>query len=125
MASPPDVTRSHSASGESTPPGRWQLIATMAMGSSSAAACCSCGAAACDPSSSLCRKRASAVALGWSKTSVGGSARPVAVLTLLRSSTAVRESKPRSLKARSGSTSADEEWPRTAATCARTRSVRV
>ncbi len=65
MASPPDVTRSHRASGESTPPGRWQLIATMAMGSSSAAAArWSCGASACAPSNSFCRKRASAVALG-------------------------------------------------------------
>ncbi|CAM5236913.1 hypothetical protein SALBM311S_04721 [Streptomyces alboniger] len=37
MASPASLTRCHRASGSSMPPGKRQLIATMAIGSSSAA----------------------------------------------------------------------------------------
>ncbi|TXS49026.1 hypothetical protein EAO75_15140 [Streptomyces sp. uw30] len=66
------------------------------------------------------RTRSSGV--GWSKTSVAGRASAVAAPIRLRRSTAVRESKPMSLKARVGSTEAGEEWPSTAATWARTRS---
>ena len=44
-----------------------------------------------------------AAAVGWSKMSVVGSVKPVACIRRLRSSTALSESKPRSLKARSGS----------------------
>ncbi|GAA5705590.1 hypothetical protein Save01_06443 [Streptomyces avermitilis] len=123
-ASPPAATRCHRSSGERTPPGYRHAIPTIAMGSSSSAgaAAASGAAAMVRPVSSVRSCRASAWALGWSKTSVGGSARPVSALSLLRSSTAVRESKPKSLKARSASTSPALLWPRTAAACVRTRS---
>ena len=49
------------------------------------------------------------------------SCRPVAAPSRLRSSTAASESKPRSLKARSGSIASAEAWPSTAATWSRTR----
>ncbi len=45
--------------------------------------------------------------MGWSNSSVAGSRSPVTVAIRLRSSTAVRESKPSSLKARVGSTSSE------------------
>ncbi len=54
-----------------------------------------------------------------------GSFRPVSAVSLLRSSTAVSESKPRSLNARPGSTAAAPSWPSTAAACVRTRSTSV
>ncbi len=75
------------------------------------------------PARSSCRRSASAVGLGWSKTRVAGRRRPVAALTRLRSSTEVSESKPSSLKARPGSTAEAEAWPSTAATSASTRAV--
>ncbi len=65
IASPPDVTSCHRSSGEPTPPGRRQLIATIAIGSSSAAAVrCSGCVAPCEPSSWARRNRARAVAFG-------------------------------------------------------------
>ncbi len=69
---------------------------------------------------SMCAARARGV--GWSKTKVEGRRRPVAALSRLRSSTAARESKPISLKARVGSTAVASSWPRTAATRSRTSS---
>ena len=51
-----------------------------------------------------------------------GGGRPVAALSRLRSSTAASESKPSSLKRWSAPIAAAAAWPRTAATCARTRS---
>ena len=52
----------------------------------------------------LSRKSASRAALGWSKASVAGRAKPVAACSRLRSSTAVSESKPSSLNALLGAT---------------------
>ena len=49
--------------------------------------------------------------VGWSNTRVAGSRRPVRRLSRLRSSTASRESKPRSLKARPGSTASGRGMP--------------
>ncbi len=66
--------------------------------------------------------RATATGFGWSKTRVAGSRTPVAWLRLLRRSTAVSESKPRSLNARSGSMLPAEACPRAAATCPATSS---
>ena len=66
------------------------------------------------------KNSATAAALGWSKTSVAGSPSPVARPSRLRSSTAARESKPRSLKAAWGSIACSEAWPSTIATCFRT-----
>ncbi len=63
-----------------------------------------------------------ALAEGWSKTRVAGSRTPVAVLSRLRTSTALSESKPSSRKARCGSIASGPAWPRTAAAWVRTRS---
>ena len=65
------------------------------------------------PCASGSRRRASA-----------GSRSPVAASSRLRSSTAVSESKPRSLKARVSVDGSAAAWPRTAAACPRTRSSR-
>ncbi len=64
------------------------------------------------------RRPASAV-LGWSKSSVAGSFRPAAAFSRLRSSTALSESKPSSLKARSGAIPSASAWPSTEATAPR------
>ncbi len=64
-----------------------------------------------------------ATTVGCSKTSIAGRARPVATLSLLRTSTADRESKPISTKGRSASTDAASAWPSTSATVALTRSL--
>ena len=66
---------------------------------------------AAPPPTSASSSRATAIGVGWSKTSVAGSRSPVAWASRLRSSTAVSESKPRSLNARSGSTSAPRGVP--------------
>ncbi len=63
---------------------------------------------------------ASASGEGWSKTRVAGSRCPVSADRELRSSIAARESKPRSLKARSVSTVSGPACPSTAATWERT-----
>ncbi len=67
------------------------------------------------------RWAATAPGVGWSKTTVAGSRRPVAAPRRLRRSTPAIESKPMSLKARSGSTEVPPAWPRIAATVSRTR----
>ncbi|CAM5463510.1 hypothetical protein SGLAM104S_06054 [Streptomyces glaucescens] len=118
----PVRTRSHSSSGEVTPPGKRHPIPTIAMGSSgcpvspgtSASAACSV------PSTSASRYDMRAVGVGWSKISEDGSRSPVASFSRLRSSTPVRESKPRSLKVRAGFTAAAEPYSSTVAICVRT-----
>ncbi len=107
IPSVPDTTSSHSSSGEETPPGSRQLMATIAIGPSTAAgargapaaeACSASAAGASCAASSSARWPVSASMLGWSKTSVAGRGRPVSATRRLRSSTPVRESKPRSAK---------------------------
>ena len=66
------------------------------------------------------RCAATATGVGWSNNSVVGRASPVAAARRSRSSTAVSESKPSSLKVRSGSTASGDANSRTAATWART-----
>ncbi len=83
------------------------------------------GPSGASPSSSSRRSVARAVGVGWSKTRVAGSRRPVAAFRRLRSSVAVSESNPRSLNGRSGVRSSGEAWPSTAAACSRTDSTRV
>ncbi len=61
-----------------------------------------------------------AAGVGWSKTSVAGSFVPSAAPILLRSSTAVTESTPSSLKARPGGIASTEACPSTSAACRRT-----
>ncbi len=80
--------------------------------------------AACPPRSCSRRKSVSAPGVGWSKTSVAGRRCPVAAFRRLRSSTAVSESKPRSLNGRAAETVSGVACPRTVATCARTTSSR-
>ena len=68
----------------------------------SSRASASCAGEAWGGASSARSSSASAWGVGWSKTRVAGSRSPVAAPRLLRSSTAVRESKPSSRKVRSG-----------------------
>ncbi len=118
-ASVPSSSSRHRSSGECTPPGYRQLMPTMAMGSSRAAVTVrpGCTAAGAAPTSRDFSRSATARELGWSKTSVAGSGTPVAEPRRLRSSTAARESKPSSLKARPGSIASAPSWPSTDATC--------
>ncbi len=67
---------------------------------------------------------ASALGVGWSNTSVTGNRSPVVALSLLRSSTEVRESNPSSLNALPPGTESVPSWPSTVAVCPRTRSTR-
>ncbi|AKA09226.1 hypothetical protein SAZ_40865 [Streptomyces noursei ZPM] len=99
----------------------------MAIGSSSAGGPVGTATAPADraPASSPCRKAASAAGLGWSKTIVDGSVRPVTDVSRLRRATAVSESKPMSRKARWSVRSSAEDSPRTAAASVRTVSRRV
>ncbi len=115
----------HRSSGPDTPAGKRQPMPTIATGSSrSSGAAWRTGGPAVSgaPVSSAWRWVASAVGFGWSKTRVVGSRRPVAAARELRSSTAVRESKPSSRNALPGSTASADAWPRTAAARPRTRS---
>ncbi len=110
-----------------SPPGApfWADSARSAASSWSASArTASTGPSGADTSSAR-RWRTRASASGWSKTRVAGSLRPVAVASALRSSTAARESKPRSVKDLPGSMASADPYPRTSATCRPTSSVRV
>ncbi|CAM5711659.1 hypothetical protein SFUMM280S_09098 [Streptomyces fumanus] len=99
---------------------------TIAMGSSVAAgAVLPLAVSSSVPSSDSRRVRSSAAGVGWSKTRVAGSRRPVAVLSRLRRSRPVSESKPRFLKVVESSVSASEGRPSTAVTCSRIRFSRV
>ncbi len=81
----------------------------MAIGSSAAGRAVASGSATVSgtPYSSRTRCRVRADGFGWSKASVAGSRSPVAVFSRLRSSTAVSESKPSSLKGRSATSCPD------------------
>ncbi|CAM5239219.1 hypothetical protein SANTM175S_09344 [Streptomyces antimycoticus] len=71
-------------------------------------------------SSAFWRKVETSVTVGWSKTSMAGRSREVARSSLLRASTADRESKPSSTKGWSSPTEAGSVCPSTAATVPRT-----
>ncbi|SOJ55763.1 hypothetical protein MSIMFB_03242 [Mycobacterium simulans] len=104
IVSVPLLTTSHNAVGESTPPGNRHAIPTTAMGSSTAGAVkVRTGIDASAVSLSWVSKYpARALGVGWSKTRVDGSVRPLRWVRALRSSNAVSESMPRSLNGRSG-----------------------
>ncbi|GAA5708211.1 hypothetical protein Save01_09095 [Streptomyces avermitilis] len=97
---------------------------TIAIGSpgSTAADARGAGDASCPPVSSPSRTSATADGVGWSKTRVAGSRRPVAAPTPLRSSMAARESKPSSRKVRRASSPSGVGWPSAVAAWVRTRS---
>ncbi|RGC65739.1 hypothetical protein C5N14_27135 [Micromonospora sp. MW-13] len=125
MPSRPAASSCHSSSGVPTPPGRRQPIPTMTIGSSSSAAVRRAAGESPDAPITVSRRKAvRAAGVGWSKTRVVGSVRPVSAVSRLRSSTAVSESNPRRWKARSAGTACAPEWPSTAATWDRTRSSR-
>ncbi|SON63942.1 hypothetical protein MSIMFI_05473 [Mycobacterium simulans] len=71
----------------------------------------------------MSRYWARAVGVGWSKISVGGRVWPVCSAKALRSSRAVRESMPRSLKGRSGSRLVGSRWANTVAVVLATRAI--
>ena len=108
IASPPCATSSHSSSGVRDTA---RVAAAHAddrdrvLGSRPAShRCADARGSRCRAGSawtSVRRCVATARQLGWSKTSVAGSRSPVARISRLRSSTALSESNPRSLKARS------------------------
>ncbi len=66
---------------------------------------------------------ARAAGVGWSNTTVAGRLVSSTLLRRLRSSTAVSESKPSVANGRSGSRSAGDGWPSTAATASSTTSI--
>ncbi len=72
------------------------------------------------PNSLWSTRVARAVGVGWSNTTVAWSRTPVSAVNRSRSSTAVRESNPRSRNARSGRTASGDPCPRTSAASART-----
>ncbi len=99
---------------------------TMAMGSSRSAGATGAvtSVAAGVPWSSASRWPARAVGVGWSKTTVGASRRPVAARRRSRMPMAAREATPRSRKALRMSRAAAasvSSGKRTAAVCTRTR----
>ncbi|CNG84895.1 Uncharacterised protein [Mycobacterium tuberculosis] len=120
-ASRPPASRSQNSSAVDAPPGKRQVMPTIAIGSS--ATCAVAGTSTArrvPPGSSSRRCSASSRGLGWSKTTVADSGRPSAACRPLRSSTAVSESKPRYLKVRSASTLSALACRRIAAACVRT-----
>ncbi|GAA5701420.1 hypothetical protein Save01_02231 [Streptomyces avermitilis] len=126
----PAAIRSQSFSGEVASPGNRQAMATMTTGSSASAAVGATDPAdvgsASPPNSRVRNSTAAASGVGWSKTSVAGRRTPVAAVSRLRRSTAVRESKPRSLKGFDGVMASAPRCPsaRAAAVLTRSRSSR-
>ena len=108
MASRPSDTNSHSSSGELTSPGYRQPMATITTGSSSSddrsGPPSACGCPTGSPSKSAARRyRATAAAVGWSKTSVAGRLRPVTAPSRSTSSTTPTDVMPRSANGLSAS----------------------
>ncbi|RPK54456.1 hypothetical protein EES44_30025 [Streptomyces sp. ADI96-15] len=128
VASVPSVTRRHRSRGDRIPPGRRQLMPTMAMASSaSSGVTAGSGAAASSTELSPCVvldsiSVASASGVGWSNTTLVGRFSEVAEFRRRRSSTAMAESKPRSWKVRPASSASGAAWRSTAAAWVRTSS---
>ncbi len=123
MASRPSATSSHSASGESAPPGHRPLTATIAIGSVWLAGVRErrevvTGA----PDTRVIRRSTRAAGVGKSNTSVLGSVRSVTAASPSRNRTAPSESKPRSRKVCSSSIWSVPVCPSTPAAVVRTRS---
>ncbi|RPK57883.1 hypothetical protein EES42_39005 [Streptomyces sp. ADI95-17] len=127
----PAASSSHSSSGVRTPPGKRQLMPTIAIGSSGSVTTVAVAAAitsrapvcsASPPNSSDRRCSARTVGVGWSNTMVAGSLSPVPLARRLRSSTAVSESKPSSRKVLAAVTESALPCARTTAAWLRTRS---
>jgi len=148
MPSRPWARRSQKASGAFAPPGKWQPMPITAIGSSGIRCTAAAPGAAIGPAvpvavpatggatasgwgrpsvraSTSSRWSARRSAVGWSKARVTGRATRNSFSRWLRSSTAIRESRPCSWKGRAVSTRSGEARPRQPATSLLTASTSI